>query len=583
MYRLFPYGYQRLSKGKYPEGWEDGDPSNTYDVRIEIGVPGKKDKERLEEEEAPLVNKSGVLLIPRYVACMSPYLERGIQGQEGKYLRPVNGGELQIVLNDSNGFLTVEAFAAIVDVLVGYTDLKTAHLNSPLMFSIYVMSQLLELDQITETAKNVILTRVDQPTVAITAWMAKQNMKQKVLDRCYWFLKDILLGQSVPLGWHIDEGERKSGWMTMPGALGQKKEAKEEILPDVVIKKGSIFYKSLETPFSNFIAEMEENVRDKMQFATATEGYTLCRIRRYRVGDGKDVSVARDSQNADEPQTYQTRTDLLVDDDDSPAGAFSKAFQKTVDWPHIFEMSAEQYPDHPILVAIKYEENAPYFVYSPPWPENDADAEDRAERRAMAQYEQERRDYENQQQAEQYQRDPYSNPNFHDQQYEQHAQQQQQQYDQYHQQGGSVASEPQFSPQERLAAMRKRLLKLTQYQREFVGVVEPNFWGTEFTFYDEGVDETVLNSRPAVTANNFPYMQRKPVLTASFEANLLGDQPRKVTLQLDEKVHTSESPGKKFGDAPPPMKMKSVKPVWDDQTQAFDNKICIFLSTSYFI
>ena len=119
VYRLFPYGYQRLSKGKYPDGFYDGDPANTYDVRIEIGVVGKKDQERLENEEAPLLNKSGVLLVPRYVCCKSPYLERGIQGQEGKYLRPLNGGELQIVLDDKNGFLTVEAFTAIIDVLVG--------------------------------------------------------------------------------------------------------------------------------------------------------------------------------------------------------------------------------------------------------------------------------------------------------------------------------------------------------------------------------------------------------------------------------------------------------------------------------
>ena len=395
--------------------------------------------------------------------------------------------------------------------------MKTAHLNSPLMFSIYVTSQLLELDQITEMAKDVLMTRVDRQTVAITAWLAKQNMKQKVLDRCYWFLKDILLRKATPDGdWLVDEGEKKSGWMTM----GAKKDEKEPIPPDVAINKGSIFYKSLETPFSNFIVEVDENFREKLQYATATEGYTLCRIKRYRIGAENDSNVAPELKKQDSKRdsaSYQVRPDLLVgDDDDSPTGAFSKAFQKTVDWPHVFEMSADEYPEQPILVAIKYAENAPYFVYSPPWPENDPASEDRRDRQAQAQYEQERREYENHQQQQyqqqQYQNDPYANQQYQDQQYEQQVHQQQQ-YDEYDQHGGSVSSEPQFSPHERLAAMRKRLLKLNQYHREFVGVVEPNFWGTEFTFYDEGVDEAVLNQCPAVTANNFPYQKRAPVLT----------------------------------------------------------------------
>jgi len=66
----------------------------------------------------------------------------------------------------------------------------------------------------------------------------------------------------------------------------------------------------------------------------------------------------------------------------------------------------------------------------------------------------------------------------------------------------------------------------------FLGLVRPNFWGTSFDLHDGGVDlEAAAQLVPA--AAGLPLPQRRRLCRVGYETNILGDCPRKVTVDFE--------------------------------------------------
>lgn len=72
----------------------------------------------------------------------------------------------------------------------------------------------------------------------------------------------------------------------------------------------------------------------------------------------------------------------------------------------------------------------------------------------------------------------------------------------------------------------------SEHSAEYLGSVVSNFWGTQFTVFDCGVDaDSIYRHNPA--AKGFPLHQKVEVNKIGFEANIIGDCPRKVKVDFD--------------------------------------------------
>lgn len=79
----------------------------------------------------------------------------------------------------------------------------------------------------------------------------------------------------------------------------------------------------------------------------------------------------------------------------------------------------------------------------------------------------------------------------------------------------------------------------SEFCEDFIGMVKPNFWGTNFTLFDCGHNLPKLrNAAPLL--KDFPVRDRQALSSIGFETNLLGECPRKITLDFTrdgEKCH----------------------------------------------
>lgn len=94
----------------------------------------------------------------------------------------------------------------------------------------------------------------------------------------------------------------------------------------------------------------------------------------------------------------------------------------------------------------------------------------------------------------------------------------------------------------------------SEHCEEFLGTVSPNFWGTMFTLFDGGSDVDTLRKNNPV-AKDFPLRKRCELCKIGYDTNILGDCPRKITLDFErdnERHH-----------------MENVAPRWDSKLNSF--------------
>mmetsp|Transcript_9412 Transcript_9412/g.23849 ORF Transcript_9412/g.23849 Transcript_9412/m.23849 type:complete len:386 (-) Transcript_9412:19-1176(-) len=68
----------------------------------------------------------------------------------------------------------------------------------------------------------------------------------------------------------------------------------------------------------------------------------------------------------------------------------------------------------------------------------------------------------------------------------------------------------------------------SQFAECYMGVVEPGFWGTSFHLFDSGASDAV-----ASLCKGLPLRRRRELCSVGYETNLLGDCPRKITVQVE--------------------------------------------------
>lgn len=89
---------------------------------------------------------------------------------------------------------------------------------------------------------------------------------------------------------------------------------------------------------------------------------------------------------------------------------------------------------------------------------------------------------------------------------------------------------------------------------DYLGCVVPNFWGTVFTLYDSGTDVESLASR-SKASTQLPHKPRSVACTVGYETNLLGDCPRKVTVDFERGTTRHH--------------MENAQPRWDKKLNSY--------------
>lgn len=94
---------------------------------------------------------------------------------------------------------------------------------------------------------------------------------------------------------------------------------------------------------------------------------------------------------------------------------------------------------------------------------------------------------------------------------------------------------------------------MSEHCKEFLGAVEPNFWGTLFTLYDGTDVDALVRSKPGL--KDLPMRRRDSICQIGFSTNILGDSPRKISVDFErgnEKYH-----------------MENVSPRWDAKLNSY--------------
>mmetsp|Transcript_77250 Transcript_77250/g.179134 ORF Transcript_77250/g.179134 Transcript_77250/m.179134 type:complete len:522 (-) Transcript_77250:99-1664(-) len=94
----------------------------------------------------------------------------------------------------------------------------------------------------------------------------------------------------------------------------------------------------------------------------------------------------------------------------------------------------------------------------------------------------------------------------------------------------------------------------SEHCEAFLGTVTPNFWGTAFELGDSGTDVEALTRR-APHARGLPLRQRRCLCKIGYETNILGDSPRRITVDF-------ERDGSKYH-------MENVQPRWDKKLNSY--------------
>mmetsp|Transcript_24285 Transcript_24285/g.70017 ORF Transcript_24285/g.70017 Transcript_24285/m.70017 type:complete len:402 (+) Transcript_24285:234-1439(+) len=90
------------------------------------------------------------------------------------------------------------------------------------------------------------------------------------------------------------------------------------------------------------------------------------------------------------------------------------------------------------------------------------------------------------------------------------------------------------------------------FDAHYVGMVEPNFWGTSFVVHDWGVPLYLKKDR---LGKQLPMPERKKLLDVKFDTNILGDCPRHIMVTLDRDGEHCE--------------MENIAPKWDPALNSY--------------
>jgi len=94
----------------------------------------------------------------------------------------------------------------------------------------------------------------------------------------------------------------------------------------------------------------------------------------------------------------------------------------------------------------------------------------------------------------------------------------------------------------------------SEHDEDFLGTVCPNFWGTMFTLFDSGSDvDTLVRNTPA--AKDLPLRPRAEVCKIGYDTNILGDCPRKITLDFERNKERHH--------------MENISPRWDSKLNSY--------------
>jgi len=88
------------------------------------------------------------------------------------------------------------------------------------------------------------------------------------------------------------------------------------------------------------------------------------------------------------------------------------------------------------------------------------------------------------------------------------------------------------------------------YSADFLGLMENNFWGNEFTLYDDGIPEKYLSALPTGFVR---VRQQKGFI--KFDSNILGEQPRMLKAHVD--------------DAGEARVFENLPPRWNERTECY--------------
>ena len=117
------------------------------------------------------------------------------------------------------------------------------------------------------------------------------------------------------------------------------------------------------------------------------------------------------------------------------------------------------------------------------------------------------------------------------------------------------------------------LWEFVDFQKEYIGVVEPNFWGTHFTVFDHGLNDPYdiiasdkYDGDTKLSNLRLKLATRRPLIEVMFEPNLTGSCPRDITSKIlninERRAMMSKEDAEKSHKKGNPV-MENIKPTWD--------------------
>eukprot|EP01016_Furgasonia_blochmanni_P046222 TRINITY_DN6629_c0_g1_i12.p1 TRINITY_DN6629_c0_g1~~TRINITY_DN6629_c0_g1_i12.p1 ORF type:complete len:279 (-),score=71.25 TRINITY_DN6629_c0_g1_i12:783-1619(-) len=95
--------------------------------------------------------------------------------------------------------------------------------------------------------------------------------------------------------------------------------------------------------------------------------------------------------------------------------------------------------------------------------------------------------------------------------------------------------------------------KFSPYIRSYLGGVEPNYWGTSFTIYDDGFDEKIFNQGLSLWGK-----LRNKIGHIDYKTNIMGEAPRDFSVFLNDFCENKQE-----------FKLESVKPEYNEHRDCY--------------
>ncbi|CEM05182.1 unnamed protein product [Vitrella brassicaformis CCMP3155] len=202
-------------------------------------------------------------------------------------LESVRRGEtpLEIKIRGRKSFLTVDGVWGCVESLldVDQQAFNPQSFSGIGLFAVFSAAKLLGLEDMAEACREEICRTLSADTVAVATWLAFKYDDADLLERCYWYLKDLICSHKVPSAWSAmtlpttttsssssGSGTTGSTGTTVPGASGTR------------LLEGGLSYRGIRTPMSVFRTVVEQDAIRKKALLKPHSGYLLCQINRTR-------------------------------------------------------------------------------------------------------------------------------------------------------------------------------------------------------------------------------------------------------------------------------------------------------------